>query len=216
MSRPVLQYIFDPLCIWSYGFSPVLTRLIERFGGRLDFEAICGGLAIGDHALPVKDGFPELKQEISQVEKITGTRFGDNFKLLLEEGSYMFNSFPPSKAVNTIGELNQDQSLQFGIRIQHSLFMEGDNLNEIETYLSLAEGFNINRDEFETLYNSEMIAKKTNQQFEWCRRHDTLRFPTLLMRLNDDTGTISKGYRTYESLESHLHHLLNNIERLQD
>jgi putative protein-disulfide isomerase len=216
INKPSLIYIFDPLCSWSYGFHPVIIKLVERFKDRLDVEVVCGGLAVGEQAQPVGDGFPQLEQEIKQVEKITGTRFGDNFKMLLNEGSYMFDSLPPSKAITAAGELIPETVIHFGVKVQQSLFRDGKNLNELETYFELIEEFDAETDRFLKFYNNKDIEKKTTDQFEWCRNRDLLRFPTLMLRLGDETGTIAKGYRPYETLESHLHHLLNNIERLQD
>jgi putative protein-disulfide isomerase len=216
MSNPSLIYIFDPLCTWSYGFHPVIIKLAERFKDRFDAEVVCGGLAVGEQAQPVSDSFAQLEQEIKQVEKITGTRFGENFKMLLHEGSYLFDSFTPSKAITAAGELIPESVIHFGVKIQQSLFRDGKNLNEPDTYLELIEEFDTDKDSFLKLFVSEDIAEKTTKQFEWCRDRDMLRFPTLLLRLGDETGTIAKGYRPYETLESHLHHLLNNIERLQD
>lgn len=216
INKPSLIYIFDPLCSWSYGFHPVIIKLVERFKDRLDVEVVCGGLAVGEQAQPVGDGFPQLEQEIKQVEKITGTRFGDNFKMLLNEGSYMFDSLPPSKAITVAGELIPESVIHFGVKVQQSLFRDGKNLNETDTYLELFEELDSDKETFLKLFHSNDISEKTTDQFVWCRNRDLLRFPTLLLRLGDETGTIAKGFRPFETLESHLHHLLNNIERLQD
>lgn len=50
MSELRLVYFADPMCSWCYGFSPVITTLVERFEGRLGLQVVVGGLRAGNTA----------------------------------------------------------------------------------------------------------------------------------------------------------------------
>jgi len=214
VTKPVLIYVFDPLCIWCYGFLPVFRQLRNRFKDRLSLEIMCGGLAIGDNAHMINEGYGYIKNDMKLVEQVTGVKFGENYRMLVEEGSYFYDSRPACTAHAAVKELKPEIALDFAEAMQYSLFREGQNLNNENTFTVLAGNFGIDSQEFNALFHSNDIKEKTYMEFEWCKKAGVVRFPALLLKLGDEYGSLSKGYRPYESLESHLHHLLNNIERI--
>lgn len=212
--KPTLIYVYDPLCGWCYGFHPVMKKLAERFKNQLNFRVVPGGLAVGEAAQPIKKGYGYIKDNLRQVEDKTGVEFGQNFKLLAEEGSYLYDSEPGCLAQTTINRLAPERAIDFSGRLQKALFIDGLNLNDPDTFLSLIDDYPVEPNEFETLYTSDEIKRRTHQQFEWCREQDALAFPSLLLEMGKETGLMSRGYRPFDTLESHLHHLLRNIEKL--
>lgn len=212
--KPTLIYVYDPLCGWCFGFHSILEKLSERFRDRLTIRVIPGGLAVGEGAQPIKKGYGYIKDNLRQVEEITGVQFGQNFRLLAEEGSYLYDSEPGCLAQTTINRLAPERAIDFSGRVQKAFFIDGLNLNDPETFLSLIEDYPVKPSEFETLYSSDEIKQITHQQFEWCREQDARAFPSLLLEIGPETGLMSRGYRPFDTLESHLHHLLRNIEKL--
>lgn len=213
--KPTLIYVYDPLCGWCYGFHPVMEKIQNRFSGQLDIEVKPGGLAVGDRAEPIGEGYGYIKGALGQVEKTTGVEFGRNFKLLAEEGSYFYNSVPPCLAQITINELAPQHALSFAGKLQSALFSDGKNLNKTETYEHLLEDYSISFEQFKDRFESEEIRKKLAAEFEWCRNHGATGFPTLLIQIGDETSLMARGYRPYDTVESHLHHLINNLEKMK-
>lgn len=211
---PKLIYAYDPLCCWCYGFSPVFDKLRECFKDRLSIEVICGGLAIGDNAQTINEGYSFIKKSMNQIEQVTGVEFGKNFRMLVKEGSYFFNSEPACIAQTAVKELAPELAADFASAMQVALFRDGQNLNEEKTFTELAEQFSLDIPNFTAFCRSSDIKEKTHSEFEWCKKAGVAGFPALLLTLGDEIGSLSKGYRPYESLESHLRHLLNNIERI--
>lgn len=214
MDKPTLIYVYDPLCGWCYGFHPIMEKLQKRFQDQLNIRVIPGGLAIDENAQPIGEGYSYIKDALKQVEKTTGISFGDNFRLLAEEGSYMYNSEPGCTAQTTINFLAPDYALDFAGRIQNALFNEGKNLNEPQTFTELIAEYPVSADDFLEHFHSEQMRVNTRQQFQWVQEQNASAFPTLLLEIGSDTGLMSKGYRPYDTLESHLHHLLRNLERM--
>lgn len=214
MTKPTLIYVYDPLCRWCFGFHPTMEKLQKRFKGHLNIRVIPGGLAIDENAQTIQEGYQTIKDSLEKIEKMTGVSFGKNFRLLAEEGSYLYDSEPACIAQTTINSLAPEHSLDFAGKLQTALFRDGKNLNHPETFTELISDYDLSGEKFSELYESDVIRKKTRQQFKWVQEQNASAFPTLLLEIGSDTGLMSKGYRPYDTLESHLHHLLRNIERI--
>lgn len=214
--KPKLYYAYDPLCGWCFGFHPIVEKLKSRFEDDLELNVIPGGLATDENAQKIKDGYTYIRTSIKQVEDTTGVEFGENFKLLAEEGSYYYNSEPSCRTQTVVNELNPDEALNIAGMLHHALFIDGQNLNEWETFEELLSELEIDLEKAENLYRSEKIKQKTKKNFTWCTKNDATAFPTLLLQIDDEIGILSRGFRPFDVLESHLHHLLNNIKKLQE
>jgi len=210
-----LIYVYDPLCGWCYGFHPVMEKIHKRFADQLAIEVKPGGLAVGDRAMPLGEGYGYITDALGQVEKTTGVEFGRNFKLLAEEGSYLYDSEPPCRAQLTMNQLSPTDSLTFAGVLQNAFFRDGLNLNHAETYVTLLEEFDLDTDTFMDLYHSKAIAADLQEEFKWCKNAGATGFPTLLIRIGDEISLMARGYRLFDTIESHLHHLINNLEKIR-
>ena len=209
-----LHYVYDPLCRWCFGFHPIIEKIEKRFEGRMTVDALPGGLAIDENAESIREGYPDLMDEVKKVEEVTRRKFGEPFRLLVEEGSYKLNSLPASIAQTIVNEKVPEHSVAFAGRLQDALFMRGGDIREIRVLTEIISDYGISREEFERLMESEEVETKTRDNFEWCREKGAGVFPSLLIKIGDEYGVMSKGYRPYDTIESHLHHIILNAERL--
>jgi putative protein-disulfide isomerase len=212
MKKPVLIYAYDPLCGWCFGFHPVMEKLASRFREHLDVRVIAGGLAIDENAQTIAEGYGYIRGALKQVEQTTGVIFGDNFKLLAEEGSYLYDSEPACIAQTVVNQLYPGSALDFAGALQNALFVEGRNLNDPATFSEILGEMNLHNSRFSEHFESEAIRTQTREQFEWCKTMGASAFPTLLLEIGSETGLMSRGYRPFDTLESHLHHLIRNYE----
>lgn len=212
--QPKLIYVYDPLCGWCYGFHPVMEKIKKRFGNRMSLEVKVGGLAVGERAQTIDEGFGYIKDGLEQVEKSTGVQFGRNFKLLVEEGSYMYDSVPPCRAQKTMNELAPDQALNFAGTLQNAIFRDGKNLNKWSTYENLISDYDVDPEKFKSRFESDELKNDLIDEFTWCRNHGATGFPTLLIQIDDEISIMTRGYRPYDTVESHLHHLIRNLEKI--
>ena len=212
--KPTLIYVYDPLCGWCYGFHPVMEKLAKRFEGKLDIEVKTGGLAVDDRAQTISEGYGYIKDALGQVEKTTGVKFGRNFRLIAEEGSYLYDSVPPCLAQLAMNKLSPENALRFAGDLQSAIFRDGKDLNEWETYYELLNGYEVDKNSFKKEWESEGLKKQMSEEFDWCKKAGATGFPTLLLKLGDEMSLMTRGYRPYDVLESHLHHLINNLDRM--
>ena len=215
MEKPTLIYSYDPLCGWCFGFHPVMEKLSKRFGDQLNIEVLPGGLAIDENAESIGEGYNYIRSALVQVEERTGVKFGDSFKRMAEQGTYYYDSEPPCRVLNTIIQLAPEYSLEFAGVLQKSLFVDGKNLNEWSTFQDLIQEYPISPRKAEALYTSRELKKSTREKFQWARKNNASSFPTLLLNIGDELAVLSRGYRPYEILESHIHHLIKNYEKIK-
>jgi len=191
-----------------------MEKLQKRFGDRVSIDVKVGGLAVGDRAQTINEGFSYIKDGLQQVEKSTGIEFGRNFRLLVEEGSYMYDSMPPCRAQKTMNELAPGNALQFAGTLQDAIFRDGKNLNEWSTYEELITNYDVDHDEFKTRFESDELKHELIDEFTWCRNHGATGFPSLLIKIENEISIMARGYRPFDTVESHLHHLIRNLEKI--
>lgn len=213
-NTPTLIYVYDPLCGWCYGFHPVVEKLAERFGGELAIRVIPGGLAIGENVRAINDGYDYIPKASKQVENVTGISFGKNFYLLAEEGSYLYDSEPACIAQTTANRLIPGKGLEFAGNMQHAFFSHGKSLNDWTTFEELFTDLGVDPKKAKSVFDSKEIKSETYEQFEWCKSSGADAFPALVLQIGEETGLMSRGYRPFDTLESHLHHLLNNLHKI--
>lgn len=137
MSRPTLHYIFDPLCGWCYGASPLVDAAREVKG--LDIALHAGGLMTGTDRQPVTEGLRRYVMEHDQrIAAFTGQPFGDAyFNGLLRDAGAVFDSGPPIDAILAADRLG-GRGLDLLKRIQKAHYFEGRRVADREVLVELA------------------------------------------------------------------------------
>ncbi|HEX8350316.1 MAG TPA: DsbA family protein, partial [Hymenobacter sp.] len=69
LDLPELLYIYDPLCGWCYGMTPVVQRIREAFDGRVNVSVLSGGMVTGDQVGPIRDKWAYIKTALPNVER---------------------------------------------------------------------------------------------------------------------------------------------------
>jgi len=201
-------YIWDPLCGWCFSFSPVISRLEAEFSGKVDFEIVSGGLAIGDRVGPVSQKAVFIKKRLPDVERISGVKFGEKYIQLLDEGTSIGDSLPPSIAFNVFKSFRPANSLKFAASIQYAYFSEGKDLNNIKTYLGIAEQFEVNKHGFMERYEDPFYRDLTEVIFRMTKSWGMEKYPSLVEKQDSGIRVIQKGYATYEELKEKIASIL--------
>ena len=207
---PELLYLHDPLCGWCYGMSPVINQIQQEFAGRIDVSVLSGGMVTGDDVGPIADSWDYIKNALGDVESVTGVRFGAAFKALGEEGSYRYNSEPPSRAIATFRHLTQDpaRTVIFAHAVQMALFRDGLDLNDAITYTLLLAPFGLDAAGFQRRFAAPETVRATQQEFAAVARIGVQGFPTAVLRIGEQGYVLARGYQPYEQLQQGLEQLL--------
>lgn len=213
--KPVLIYIYDPLCGWCYAFSPVITEIKKEFEGRLDIQIIIGGLVTGERVGPVKEIYGDyLEEALSLVERKSDVLFGGQFKELMREGYYIYNSEPPAVALAIVKEMKPDIAFDYGLRLHQVLFSGGESLNDASTYLNLADEFNLDKDSFKKKLTDSVYIQKARADFAKADSLGAVGYPTLLLKKEKNIRLITNGFTDFKRIRKKLEKELKRIKAL--
>ncbi len=209
-SMPTLVYVYDGLCGWCYGFSPVLTRYYEQHKDRMRFEVVSGGMITGERVGPIGEVAPYIKWAYKDVEKATGVVFGVAFlQGVLEKGTAVFTSMPPSVALTVFKTDRPDDVVPFAAALQKAIYFDGIEPLDYAAYGRLAAGFGLDAAAFVEQMQDQVYLNATFQEFSLAQQLGVTGFPTVFVRLADGRyQVVSRGYCDYDTLESRVEAVL--------
>jgi putative protein-disulfide isomerase len=205
MERPVINYIYDPLCGWCYGFSQVIQDFYAEHKDEIDFRVLSGGMIIGGREGPLSDMANYLKEAYKEVENTTGVKFGEDFlKKLDRPGDEELSSLPGALATTTFRMYQPDNAIAFAARIQKAIYYEGLSPTTAKTYGYCAEDFGMNADDFMKLMVSKEKLELVKKEFEVVKNWGIRGFPTVVYQKQEKGQIIARGYTPLDKLNEHL------------
>lgn len=201
MNKPTLIYVYDPLCGWCYGFSPVMQRLHKDFSGQMQFEVLSGGMVMGDRVGPIGQVAPYISWAYKHVEERCGVKFGAGFlEGVLKPGTAIFSSEKPCIALTVFKSYQPENAVQFAHDLQHAVYYDGKDLTADATYTDLTEPYKIDSQHFTEKLNSDEFREKTHREFELVGEMGITGFPTVFLVTENQNYLLAKGCTDYEPL----------------
>ncbi len=177
-----LHYIYDPLCGWCYGASPLIELAVNHQGVELILQG--GGMLAGDNRLLMNEQFRQhIMQSDQRIAAMTGQYFGDDYHSMLTESGLVFDSAPPITAILTAQQLS-GQGFPLLKAIQHAHYVEGRHISDKVVLFAIAKQIGLDSQTFATQYalNADLA---TQQHIEQSRnllaKSGASGFPTLLI-----------------------------------
>lgn len=125
----IATFIFDPLCGWCYGASPVLERMREDGFG---IDLLPTGLP--DEARPIDTEFAELIWSTDRlVAQHTGQPFTRAYRTLLNGGSAHLDAWPATLAVIAVARTRPDRQSAWLQALQIARFVNGRDTGDLRT-----------------------------------------------------------------------------------
>lgn len=212
---PELLYLYDPLCSWCYGMTPVIQKVQRAFAGRINVSVLNGGLITGEQVGPISATWDELQTGLPLIQQVTGVRFGEAFRQLGAEGRRVLDSELPCRALATFRQLDMEdnRTVHFAHAIQHAFFAEGQDLNEAATYDALVTNYGLDAAEFQRQLALPATADATRQEFAAVARIGVQGFPTSILRINSQGYVLARGFQPYEAFAAGLEQALQQGEQ---
>jgi putative protein-disulfide isomerase len=208
MEKAKLLYFYDPLCGWCFGFSPVIKKLEKEFQEQISFEAISGGMVLGDRVKPLSEMKDYLKDAMPRLEEMTGVKFGKPYLDILEEGSLLLNSELPCVAMTVFKSMTNKSSIEFASALKSALYQNGVNLNEVDNYKDLAESFDLSWEVFRSKLEDSAYKEKTYQEFQVGQQMGIGGFPSVVLSIGNQGYLIARGYRAENEMKSVIEEIL--------
>ncbi|MDW8333940.1 MAG: DsbA family protein [Bacteroidia bacterium] len=204
-SKPKVVYVYDALCGWCYGFSPVIEKLYQKYAGGPEFEIVSGGMVVGEGVGPISEMATYIKTAYPIVEKTTGVKFGKAFvRGTLKKGTTVFSSEKPAVALARVKNLKPELSFAFAAAIQKAIYRDGLGPDEDETYRILAQKFGFDPEEFVREMKSPDALQAALNDFRYAENLGVNGYPTVLWVVDGKIETLCRGYCSYHILEAEL------------
>jgi putative protein-disulfide isomerase len=213
MKAHKIIYVFDALCGWCYGFSPVVKALFETYQDKFEFEVLSGGMILGDRAGPIGEVAAYINSEYKTVEDTTGIKFGKAFLTHLEKGVMKFSSEKPAIALSVFKSSQPERAIVFAHDLQQSTYFDGKDPNHNELYRYLAVNFGIDPDEFEKKLLLEEYRDAAFYDFALAKQLQVESFPAVLLQESETKFyLLAKGYTDFETLELRINSVVEEID----
>lgn len=198
-------YVYDALCGWCYGFSPVIQQLQQNHPD-ITIEVLSGGMITGDRIGPLIDVAPYIRSAYKDVENASGVKFGQPFlEELFGEAQMYMTSIPAARALAAFRILQPDgNQLRFAARIQKAIYGEGMHPDDEDGFGNLVTEFGLDKARFLDVMRSDDAAKAADADMQRSSQMGVTGFPTVFVQHNNQLSIISRGYKDYASLEQSL------------
>lgn len=200
---PELIYVYDALCGWCYGFSPVITRLQEEFGGKADFLVLSGGMVRGENAGPIGQIAGYIRQAYKTVEDTTGVKFGQKFlDEVLEKGDAIFTSEPPARALAVFRLEQPDRAIAYAAGLQKAIYFDGRLIDDKSLYSDIASQLGADGEELVKRMYTDEITQMVENEFKMVAGMGVNGYPTLVFRNGEKMKILTRGYQPYEQVSA--------------
>jgi len=200
VAKPELCYIFDTLCGWCYGATPIVKHAKDAFGDAMVITLMHGGLFTGDNAHAMPDMRSIALEHDKRIHELTGQPFSDLYtKNLVMNDDMVHDSTPTAIAHHVIKRYAPAKLLDFLQAAQHARFVEGKDLTNWSTYVPLVKPFSITPKQFfDGFYNDDSIKAAVYEEFQ--KTHRLLSavggegFPAFILRIKNKLILLPHGH----------------------
>lgn len=201
----ILWYAADPMCSWCWGFSPVISAIRDKFGGKIKISLLLGGLQPGTTVPMSVSSRDEILHHWHDVHERTGQPF--MFEGAMPEG-FIYDTEPPSRAVLALAETLPEQTFRFFTTLQEAFYVKQMDITRENILVDLLADYDIKPDVFRESFESDEIKQKTQAHFSRARQAGIRGFPTCVLQDETNHQLLCSGYRSYEELQPEIENWL--------
>lgn len=202
---PVVVYVYDALCGWCYGFSPVMAKAEKEFGDKALFRVVSGGLRIDEGVGTINDVAPFIKTAYGDVEKATGVKFGEaSVNKLIKTGTMRLNSLPAAIAMSIVKERNVALSLAYTRQLHKMIYVDGHDPETISQYAVYAAAIGIDTVGFTQAMRSHNYEQLARADFAYAANMGVTGFPAVFIAREGRLTRLTNGYVGWAELEKQL------------
>ena len=200
--KPQIIYVFDPLCGWCYGFSPVIKKAYDTYKEKADFKVITGGMVIGDQIGPIGKISQFLKGATARVTQRTGAVFSSLFlDTILTEGTQILSSMESSIAVQICKAEKPERIFDFMTELHKDIYISGLKTAIPTDYARLAEKMGFDEKIFINELTENKFKQMAMQDFQEAGALGVDSYPAVLISIDGVVRELARGYMKWNDLE---------------
>lgn len=126
-----LTYLFDPLCGWCYGASPVVQQLVQQ--PNIQLQLAPTGLFSGTGGRVMDAGFADFAWSNDlRIQKLSGQRFTEVYhKQVLGQPGIRFDSGAATLALTAVSLTEPERELATLKLLQEARYVDGQDTSEL-------------------------------------------------------------------------------------
>ena len=130
--------------------------------------------------------------------------------MILDSANIYYDTEPSCRAVVVTREMRPAIEFDFFKATQKSFYFKNNDPNLTETFVELAGAFNLDKNEFRKLFESEEMKDKVRHDFEYSAEMGVRGFPTVILQKGDELYLLSNGYTKAENIVEKVDRVLKN------
>lgn len=202
-------YLFDPLCGWCYGASPMIERLLSA---SVDVRLLPTGLFSGSGAREMDASFAAYAWSNDQrIERLSGQPFSEDYRSnVLNKPGSLFDSGAATLAITAAGHMDHRKRFDALRLIQHARYVKGLDITNVPVLAEVlssggfGEAANLLIEGSDELLagNRQLVA----QGQDLFRRHGANGVPALVIERNGHQRLLDASalFSSYDNLMAHL------------
>jgi putative protein-disulfide isomerase len=196
-------YVYDALCGWCYGFSPVMQKLYETYHHEIDFDVISGGMITGERVGPISEVAPFITNAYKDVERVSGIKFGEAFlEGILAKGTAILTSEKPAYALAVFKTYHRDKAVPFSSTLQKAIYYDGIEPNDDHAYGKYTAEYGIDAAEFVAKMQDKQYMQMAQAEFEQTAMMGIRGFPAVIYGKHSHMYLIARGYTTFDEINA--------------
>lgn len=197
--RPLLVYLHDPYCPWSYGYLPSVRALVDQIGQEVDLEVVNIGLFQGESVAAAAT-------PMEAVRRSTGARFGPGYELTLHNATLSLDSRLAAAAVIGLSSAAPRRELEVLAALQQAFFWDGRSLSDPSTVRDVADELGLDGPAVELFAASDRAAQLADEDILLAHDLGARRGPMLLVshghQLDELEGPGTSGEQLIDEYQS--------------
>lgn len=199
MNKPILYYVYDPMCSWCWGYRDSWLALSDALEGRVIIRYQLGGLA-PDSNVPMPESLQQTLQSIwRNIHDQLGTQFNFDFWALC---SPIRSTYPACRACLIARETDKEKEMLFAIQQAYYLKAKNPSLNE--TLIELAGQVGLDKQLFKAQLSNEILNQTLLKEISETRQLPINGFPSLVLGLDEQLIPIDINYLDWQKTVSEI------------
>ncbi len=194
MKKPVLYYVYDPMCSWCWGYQSTWQVLKKQLESLIDIQYRVGGLAPDSDSPMPADMQTFLQQTWRKINEQLGTQFNHDFWTQCQPRR---STYPACRAVLIAREHGQE--LQMYQAIQQAYYLNAKNPSDISTLVELAQGLGLCGKTFAAQLVSAEVNQQLRDEINEVRQMPIQGFASLVLMVDGRYIAIELDYQHWQT-----------------